>query len=60
MENLQDVFDLMKPGAWMASIDLRDAYYTIPVAPDHPFLAGCILQLHVSPQWVFSSFIRLY
>ena len=35
MENLQDVFDLIKPGVWMASIDLRDAYYTIPVARDH-------------------------
>ena len=35
MENLQDVFDLVNPGVWMASIGLRDAYYTIPVAPDH-------------------------
>ena len=32
MENLQDVLDLMKPGV---SIDLRDAYYTIPVNSDH-------------------------
>ena len=32
---LQDVFDLMNPGVRMASIDLRVAYYTIPVAPDH-------------------------
>ena len=36
MENLQDVLDLMKPGVWMASIDLCDAYYTIPVNSDHP------------------------
>ena len=35
MENLQDVLDLMKPGVWMASIDLCDAYYTIPVNSDH-------------------------
>ena len=35
MENLQDVFPLITPGVWMASIDLRDAYYTIPVARDH-------------------------
>ena len=35
MESLQDVFDLMKPGVWMASIDLCDAYYTIPVAQEH-------------------------
>ena len=35
MENLQDVLDLMKPGVWMSSIDLRDAYYTIPVNSAH-------------------------
>ena len=35
MENLQDVFALIKLGVWMASIDLHDAYYTIPVARDH-------------------------
>ena len=34
MENLQDVFALINPGVRMASIDLRDAYYTIPVARD--------------------------
>ena len=35
MENLQDVFALINLGVWMASIDLHDAYYTIPVARDH-------------------------
>ena len=35
MGNLQDVFAIIHPGVWMASIDLRDAYYTIPVARDH-------------------------
>ena len=35
MENLQDVFALINPGVWMASLDLCDAYYTIPVARDH-------------------------
>ena len=35
MESLQDVFNLMKPGVWMVSIDLCDAYYTIPVAQEH-------------------------
>ena len=35
MENLQDVLDLMKPGVWVASIDLHDAYYTIPVNSDN-------------------------
>ena len=31
MENLQDVRDLIKPSVWMASIDLKDAYYSIPI-----------------------------
>ena len=34
MESLGDVLNI-KPGVWMASVDLQDAYYTIPVYPDH-------------------------
>ena len=26
---------MMKPGSYMASIDLKDSYYTLPVHPDH-------------------------
>ena len=35
MESLGDVLNIIKPGVWMASVDLQDAYYTIPVHPDH-------------------------
>ena len=31
MEGLNDVINLMQPGLWMGSIDLKDAYYSIPV-----------------------------
>ena len=31
MEGLSDVLNMMRPGIWMASVDLRDAYYSIPV-----------------------------
>ena len=35
MESLKDVRQLIKPGVWMGSIDLRDACYSICV--NHPF-----------------------
>ena len=35
MDTLDTVIKLMKPGCYMASIDLRDAYYTIPIHLDH-------------------------
>ena len=31
MEGLSDVLNMMRPGIWMASVDLRDAYYSISV-----------------------------
>lgn len=32
MTNLQTALDLMTPGCYMASLDLADAYYSIPIA----------------------------
>ena len=32
---LETVVKMMKPGCFMASVDLRDAYYTVPVHPEH-------------------------
>ena len=34
METLDDVLNVIKPGVWMGSIDLKDAYYSIPVHSD--------------------------
>ena len=31
MEGLSDILNMMRPGIWMASVDFRDAYYSIPV-----------------------------
>ena len=58
MENLQDVFDLMKPGVWMASIDVMPiTSFRLPKITKNtsPFLGSMYIQLHVSPQRVFSS-----
>ena len=35
METLNHTIQLMTPGCFMASIDLKDAYYSIPVAQEH-------------------------
>ena len=31
MESLNDVFKIIKNGVWMASVDLKDAFFTAPV-----------------------------
>ena len=31
MDGLKNVLDLMKPNVWMTSVDLKDAFFSIPV-----------------------------
>ena len=35
MDTLKDAISLMKPNCFMASIDLKDAYYSVPIAQAH-------------------------
>ena len=35
MDTLETVTRTMKPGCFMASVDLKDAYYTVPIHPDN-------------------------
>ena len=35
MESLLDAFKIVKPSAWMASIDLKDAFFTVPIHESH-------------------------
>ena len=35
MESIYNVFDLIQPGAYMASVDLKDAFYSIPIFYNH-------------------------
>ena len=35
METLLSVLSLILPGCYLASLDLKDAYYSVPVHPDH-------------------------
>ena len=32
MSSFQTALDLMRPGAWIATVDLKDAYFSVPVA----------------------------
>ncbi len=35
MESLRQVIHMMKPGCFMASLDIRDAYYSVPIHKAH-------------------------
>ena len=35
MESLQSAVRFMKPGCYMASVDLKDAYYSVPIHQSH-------------------------
>ena len=35
IETLQSVVSLITPGCYLASLDLKDAYYSVPIHPDH-------------------------
>lgn len=35
METIHSILKLVTPGCWMASIDLKDAYYSVKIHPSH-------------------------
>ena len=35
MESLTNVLNMVKPGAFMPSVDLKDAFYSVPIHPEH-------------------------
>ena len=35
MESVQSVLNIIGPNCWMASVDLKDAFYMVPIHPDH-------------------------
>ena len=35
MTTLQSILKLVTPECYMATIDLKDAYYTVPIVEDH-------------------------
>ena len=35
MDSLQSVLNIITPNCWMASVDLKDAFYKVPIHPNH-------------------------
>ena len=66
MEGIHMLKDILKPGNWMTKIDLKDAYFTIPMTPDQRRLLrfrwqGTTYQFNCLPfglssaPWVFTK-----
>ena len=46
MEGLPTLQDLLRQGDWLVKVDLKDAYFTVPVQPDHhPYLRFVIEEM---------------
>ena len=50
-KSLQDVFKIIQPNCWMASVDLKDAFYSVPIIKDH--------QKYLKFQWLEEIYIFL-
>ena len=35
MESINQVIEIVKPNGYMASIELKDSFYSIPMHPEH-------------------------
>ena len=43
MKSLQSVLNITRPNCRMAGVDLKDAFYMVPIHPDHQILEGISL-----------------
>ena len=51
MESLQNVLELIRPGVYMASIDLKDAFYSVPDVLD--IFCREIFEIDTYAKWKF-------
>lgn len=69
METLNDLLYLLQHNDWMASIDLKNAYYTIPVNRDHqkyftfvfsskPYKFTCLPNGYTQGPYIFTKVIK--
>ena len=60
MDTLETVTGTLKPRCFVASVDLKDAYYTVPIHPDHQkhlkfMFHGCLYQYTCLPNRLSSA-----
>jgi hypothetical protein len=65
MDTLEAAIKLMKPGCFITSIDLQDAYYSIPVAPTYrkylkSMWRGQLFQFKALPMGLITSSPRIF
>ena len=69
MEGIHTLKDLLRPGDWLSKVDLKDAYFAVPIHPDHRkylrFSVGtktyqftCLPFGLSSAPWVFTKTLR--
>ena len=69
MDTLETAINMMTPGCFMVSIDLKDAYYTVPISTDHQkylkfIFNGSLYQYTCLPNglscapWVFTKLLK--
>ena len=69
MEGMQTLRDLLRQGDWLTKVDLKDAYFSIPIAPEyqrylrftvenHYFQFTCLPFGLSSTPWVFTKTLK--
>ena len=56
MEALQNVIQVIKPGVYMASINLKGNFYFVPVIAKHQFYLQCFVSRYL--KFVFRIYMH--
>ena len=63
METINNVFDILRPGAYMASIDLKDAFYSVTIYGPHQKILKFSIDENfccLYAEWLCSSYENIY
>ena len=59
MGNLKDAIALMKPGCYFASLDLKDAYYSVKIHPDFTNFSDFTFMVYYMKSWPYRKGIGI-
>lgn len=59
MDTLETAVKMTKPGCFMALIDLKDAYYTVPIYHAPPKISKIYIQWYTLPVYVHGKWTQL-